>query len=248
MKLLWDDFVTAIQFLTTIPLASKGDTKPHSLVTATVFFPLIGFLVALVSLAVTLTLGKWLPASLSNFMLVLLPVLLTGGLHLDGFADFCDGFFGGTTKTEILRIMKDPSIGTWGAAGVAFLILGKFLLLQELPHQFIFFLMAGACSRWAQVTLCFYLPYAGAGGGLSEAVAEKVKLREFFGATLFLLPFFFWVQIPGCFVFAGFIIVLFLLALFFKQKIGGLTGDLLGTASELSEVCIYLFAIILIRE
>ncbi len=248
MKSLWNDFVTAVRFLTVIPFPTKSDVEPRSLATATVFFPLIGFLIALASLVLTLALEKWFPANISNLMLVLLPILLTGGLHVDGFADCCDGFFGGTNKADVLQIMKDPRIGTWGATGVTFLILSKFELLQALPNRFVFFLMAAACSRWAQVALSFYLPYAGAGGGLSEMVARKVGFREFFGATLFLLPFVFWVRIPGCLVFVGLIITLFLLARFFRRRIGGLTGDLLGAASELSEVCIYLFAVVLIKK
>lgn len=213
-----------------------------------VFFPLIGFLVALISLAVTFALGKWFPPSFSSLMLVLLPVLLTGGLHIDGFADFCDGFFGGTNKADVLRIMKDSRIGTWAAVGVTFLILGKFELLQALPNRSIFFLMAAACSRWAQVALCFYLPYAGAGGGLSEGVAGKVGFRELFGASVFVLPLFFWTRIEGCFIFGGLAVFLILLGVFFRRKIGGITGDLLGAASELSEIFIYVFAIILFKD
>lgn len=247
MKSLWDDFVVAIRFLTVIPIGLEDEVKKRSLATATIFFPFVGFLIASLSLAITLALEKWFPENLSNLMLVLLPILLTGGLHVDGFADFCDGFFGGTHKADVLEIMKDPRIGTWGGVGVTLLILWKFELLQALPDRSIFFLMALTCSRWAQVALSFYLPYAGEGGGLSETVAHKVRFREFFGATLFLLPLFFWVRIPGCLVFAGLITFLFLLALFFRKRIGGLTGDLLGATSELSEICIYIFAVVLIK-
>ena len=246
MKSLWNDFVTSIRFLTAIPFPQTKESEPRSLATATIFFPLVGLLVASVSLAVAFVLERWFPPNLSNLALVLLPVLLTGGFHMDGFADFCDGFFGGTNKTEVLRIMKDPKIGTWGAAGLVFLIFGKFELLKILPDRPLFFLMAGACSRWAQVALSFFLPYAGEGGGLGETVASKVKPREFIGATLFVLPFLF--SVNRCLVVLGFAVALFLLAIFFKRKVGGVTGDLLGAASELSEIFIYLFAVILVKE
>ena len=140
MKSLWDDFVTAIRFLTVIPLASKRKAETGSLASATVFFPLVGLFIASISLLVVGALRNWLPENLSNLMLVLLPILLTGGIHIDGFADFCDGFFGGANKADVLRIMKDSRIGTWGAAGVTCLILGKFELLQVLPDRSIFFL------------------------------------------------------------------------------------------------------------
>ncbi len=162
---------------------------------------------------------------------------------MDGFADFCDGFFGGKERTDILRIMKDSRVGAWGALGVALLTLTKFELLQALPSKAIVFLLAMAASRWAQVVLSFALPYAGLGGGMSERVANKIGLREVLSATVFLIFPVLCLGIKGFFILAGAILFLFFIGLLFKKRIGGVTGDLLGAASELTEICIFLLAV-----
>ena len=207
-----------------------------------VFFPAAGLLIGGLSLGLFRISETFFPPRIATLVLLIAPILMSGGLHVDGFADFCDGFFGGKEKSDILRIMKDSRVGAWGALGVALLVLTKFELLQTLPFKAPFFLMAMAASRWSQVLLSFYLPYAGLGGGVSEYVASKVGLREVLGATLFLIPLIFWLQKEGVFILGGLALFLFLLGFYFKKKVGGITGDLLGAASELTEVFVLLLA------
>ena len=65
--------------------------------------------------------------------LVVLLIILTGGLHLDGFADVCDGFYAGQTKADALRIMKDPHLGTMAVVGIISVLMMKVVLLSHLP-------------------------------------------------------------------------------------------------------------------
>ena len=135
-------------------------------------------------------------------------------------------------------------MGVWGASGVALLLLTKYELLQALPgSQAVVFLLAMAASRWAQVILSFALPYAGSGGGMGERVAGQIGSREVLGATFFLLLPAFWLGMKGLLILAGTGLALFSLGLLFKKKTGGVTGDLLGAASELTEVCIFFLAV-----
>ena len=145
----------------------------------------------------------------------------------------------------MLRIMKDSRIGTWGALGIALLILSKFELLQNLPEKAGFFLLAMTASRWAQVGLSFCLPYAGSGGGLGESVALKIGSRELVGATIFLFLPVLWLRAKGLVVLGCLFAFLVLLGIFFKRKAGGLTGDMLGAASELTELFVFLSASVL---
>lgn len=236
----------AIRFLTVFkfPFRPAEVMKLHdrALPRSMVFFPLVGFLIGILSFGLYLLFGSFFPPRIATFVLLIGPIVMSGGLHMDGFADFCDGFFGGNDKADVLRIMKDSSIGVWGALGMVLLVLVKFELLLALPSMIAFFLLAMTASRWAQVVLCFYLPYAGLGGGLSEQVAGKIGRREIFGATLFLIPFFFWLGKEGFFIMAGLVLFLFLLGIYFKKRIGGITGDLIGTISELTEVFVLLSA------
>ena len=115
----------------TSEIAPGGDRIPHAHSPRTIgrhstqtawqvpsgWFPLVGALLgAIYSLAAALLKGH-LPASVIAVLIVLLDALLTGALHFDGLADTADGFGGGATREDILRIMRDHAIGTYG--GVA---------------------------------------------------------------------------------------------------------------------------------
>lgn len=239
------NFLEAVRFLTILPV--PGRRGEANLARAMFFFPAVGFLVGLVSLVVVLAFSPHLFPRLQALALVTLPLLLTGGLHLDGFADFCDGFFGGKTKEEILRIMRDSRIGVWGATGVALLLFWKWELLASLPSRSGPFLLSLTASRWAQVVLAYFLSYANPEGGLGEGVAKKVKVRELTGATGFLALVVFFLSAPGIISFLALLPFLFGAGLFFQKRVGGITGDLLGAASEAAEVFI-LFLFFLVKS
>ena len=236
------DFLSAIRFLTVFPLSSDPSTKPDTLARSMLFFPAVGLLIGALSVGFFMIAQSFLPPRVAVLALLVAPILISGGLHVDGFADFCDGFFGGKDKSGILRIMKDSRIGAWGALGIALLVLIKFELLQTLPDRTVIFLLAMAASRWAQVVLSFFLPYAGSENGMGNLVAGKVLIRELSGATLFLLFAVLAAGKRGLIIFTVLLAFLFLLGLFFKNRVGGVTGDLLGAASELTEVFIFLTA------
>ena len=251
-----NDFLEALRFLTILPLPPAKTQKPDALARAMLFFPLVGFSIASVSLGIYVLVSGYLPEKLGILLLLALPILLSGGLHADGFADFCDGFFGGKDKAQILRIMKDSRIGTFGVVGLVLLLLTKMELLQALPSKAIPYLIALTASRWMQVALSFYLPSAReqadltplhgtpSGGGLVEAVARKVGRLELLGASGFLFAVML-LLVPGMgpLLFAGLVGLLLALAVFYKKKLGGITGDMLGAASEMTEVVVLLVMI-----
>lgn len=235
------DFLNALRFLTVLPLPSNTQNRPGDLARSMFFFPAAGLLIAAVSYVFFTAALHVFPPRIAFLILLAAPVVITGGLHLDGFADSCDGFFGGKNKEDMLRIMKDPRLGSWGVLGMVLLILSKYELLQVMPSAAVFFL-ALAASRWSQVALSCFLPYAGTGGGLGEEVAGKTGFRELAGATFFMLLPVFWMPKNGLIILVLLLPVLFLLGLYFKKKIGGVTGDLFGAAGELAEVFVLLAA------
>ena len=239
------DFLMALRFLTVFPVPAQLEEKERSLAHAMVFFPAVGLLIGALSLALFSLAESIFPPRVAVLFLLVVPVLLSGGLHIDGLADFCDGFFAGKDKADVLRIMKDPSVGVWGVLGITLLLLSKYELLLVLPYRGKFLLLAMAASRWAQVALSFSLPYAGRSGGLGEIVAKKVTFRVLAGATVVPLILACWLRGTGLMVLGGLVIFLVGLAVFFKKKLGGVTGDLLGAASELTELFIFLFVVAL---
>ncbi len=240
---MFAELIEAVRFLTIFPLPSSRKNPPAALARSMFFFPLVGALIGGICLVLFLAARSFFPPSIAVLGLLIVSTVTTGGLHLDGFGDFCDGFFGAGERTEILRIMKDSRIGAFGAAGVTLLLLSKFELLQViLPHQGGFFLLSLAAARWAQVVLSFFLPYAGSQNGIGSLAAGEVGIRELSGATFFLVLAVLAFGKRGLIIFAALPVFLFLLGYLFKKRIGGITGDLLGAASELTEIFVLVSA------
>ncbi len=237
---LCDDFFTALSFLTIIPVRGSVQRRKDALASSMFFFPLVGFGIAAVSLGLSRISGVFLSQRIANLLLVLFPILLSGCLHMDGFADFFDAFFQKKGREEILRVMKDPHIGVWGVVGVVFCILLKWECLMIVPLKAQSFLLAMTLSRWAHVFLCYLQLYAGQEGGLGEAVAKKVGLRELMGSTILTLPVTLMLGLPGLFVFSVIALFVLLSGRFYKGRIGGITGDLIGATGEMSEIIVYM--------
>jgi adenosylcobinamide-GDP ribazoletransferase len=169
-------------------------------------------------------------------------VLLTGALHEDGFADTCDGLGGGWTPEERLRIMKDSRIGTYGALGLVFLILLKYFALLQIETEILplVWFAGHALSRFVSISQLHFLTYV--------QDAEKSKsgtMTEFSGIDLIvnaafgLLPLIFiGYRVWGALL--AVVIVWWLLIMYFKRKLGGVTGDSLGATQQFCEVVFYL--------
>ena len=233
-------FTESVRFLTVFPVPGTKNlyARTNSLPGAMIFFPLTGMLIGVLALAFFKLAGLFFPERIAVLVLLVVPIFITGGLHVDGLADFCDGFFGGKTREDKLRIMKDSRIGTWAAAGVALNFLAKYELLAALVQKPIFFLLAVTLSRWTQVILSFYLPYARPAGGLGESAAGKLRGPQVLGATLFVLPVLFLSGIHGLFAALAALFAVCLLGIWMKNKLGGVTGDVLGAASEFTELIV----------
>ncbi len=137
------DFVQAVRFLTILPIP-EGEGK-SDLARAMFFFPLVGFLIGILSLALTQAFSLHVFIRLEALGLVTFPILLAGGLHLDGFADSCDGFFAGKNREQIFQIMRDSRIGVWGALGILLLLFWKWELLASLSGRSGALLLALTC-------------------------------------------------------------------------------------------------------
>jgi adenosylcobinamide-GDP ribazoletransferase len=204
------------------------------------FFPLVGMLMG-VLLVLLRRLFYYLPVSslVGDTLVLIFWIWLSGGLHLDGFADSVDGFLGGHNKEEILKIMKDSSIGAKGVVALVSLLLLKFVLLVEMPlflkDAALFF--TPTIGRWSMVIAAFLGKPARLKNSMGKLFMDYVSWREVIfasltmaviGILLFRLYF-----LPLVMVGIG----LVLLILKYSQKrIGGISGDILGAINEIVEV------------
>lgn len=242
-----DDFFLAVSFLTIIPLTVAVSDRKNALASAMLFFPAVGLGIAALSLGLVALLEPFFPERFLNLLLVLFPIVLSGGLHVDGLADFFDGFFQGKTREDILAVMKDPRVGVWGALSVVFLVLIKWELLMMAPFKEKIFLFAVTLSRWSFVVLSYLHPPARKEGGLGETVARKTGLRELGGASLCAFAVALLLGWRGFCVGAGVLVFVLAAGHFYRRKIGGITGDTIGATGEMSEVVAYLLFIVITK-
>jgi adenosylcobinamide-GDP ribazoletransferase len=246
-------FWTALMFYTRLPVPKHIDHAPDALNRATVFFPLVGWIVGGIG-AGAFWIGSFLlPPELAVLGSMVATVWATGAFHEDGFADTCDGFGGGWTKTQILTIMKDSRLGTYGTIGLGLLLAVKFYALKSVLTAEVFgwaaalkYVTAHSLSRAVAASVIGALPYAREDAETkARPVAEGMTPGRLAVATAFgLLPLAGLMALTGLWIYALFLLPLLLtrwrLIGWFRQKLGGYTGDCLGATQQLSEVVVYL--------
>jgi adenosylcobinamide-GDP ribazoletransferase len=235
--------VAAFAFLTRLPVW-RGPLRDVDLGRSVSFFPLVGLVLgfALTGLAAALAgvMSPWLVAVLLAAVLA----LLTGGLHLDGFADVFDALGGGRgDRARMLEIMRDSRIGAHGAAALNLLLIAKVAgLAQATERRDLLALLAfPTIGRWLAALLVVLFPYArpegvgrafsGEAGRLQAGIATAIA-----AVTLAVLG-------PALILPAlGAGVIVFGFAFWLHRRLGGLTGDVYGASIELGEVAMLVFA------
>ena len=241
-------FFIALQFFTRLPIPAWVGYEPAWLHHASRYFPLVGIVVAAVTTLTYLAAVQLWPAPVAVLLSTAAGIYLTGAFHEDGFADMCDGFGGGMTRERVMEIMKDSRIGTYGAVGAGLLIALKCTLLSMMDPALAIaaLLLAHPLSRLAAASLIWQLDYARE-EGKAKPMAQHMTGMEFaIGALCAAIPALYlgalgylsWLTIAAC-VLAAAAAAIWLGAKFVR-RIGGYTGDCLGSVQQVSEVMIYL--------
>jgi adenosylcobinamide-GDP ribazoletransferase len=241
-------FLAALQFLTSIPVPLKREPSPEQLGRATAYFPLVGLIIGGILVLLNWLLNFILPAVVVNALLIVALVIITGALHLDGFADTCDGIAGHKPVEERWRVMRDSHAGAFGVVGIALLLLVKYVALSNIPPVFMIaiLLFMPVVSRWAMVYAIFAYPYARP-SGLGTAFKDATRWPEFIAATIItlviaaaLFPLF---SLTGLLLVFGIWVITTAFSFYLKYKFAGLTGDTYGAINEIAEVMALLLAI-----
>jgi adenosylcobinamide-GDP ribazoletransferase len=240
--------LAALQFLTTLPIRHGFSTEEIG--RSTSYFPVVGLIIGAILAGLNYAFGLILPASVVNVLLIAALVLLSGGLHLDGLLDTCDGIAGHRTVEERWQIMHDSRAGGMGVIGVAVLLLVKFVSLDSIPHNLMFYtlMLMPVISRWAMVYAIYAFPYARP-SGLGKMFKDMVTRRQMVVATLITL-----VLAGVLFMLAGLIIIVFVLTLvtlvawYLKRKLAGLTGDTYGAINEMAETGVLIMVCLLAHQ
>jgi adenosylcobinamide-GDP ribazoletransferase len=239
----YKEFVAAVQFLSVLPVPGSAqlfrtDRAEAELVIGSLYFPLIGLLIGLVLCLLSIFIGPYLPSLVLAALLVVVNIWLTGGLHLDGLMDACDGLFGGRSRERKLEIMRDSRVGSFGVLGGVCIILLKFALLasMSLRQLSVVFLLVLPASRWAMVLAMYIFPSARP-TGLGAAVRQVVTTRRAIISTALAFLIAFTVgHLIGLCVLGMAVLVTVALGLWVMRSLGGLTGDIYGMMAEVTEV------------
>jgi adenosylcobinamide-GDP ribazoletransferase len=248
-------FLSALRFLTVIPVPLWREASPEEVGGSLSYFPVVGFIIGLILAVLNWLLGLILPPTIVNGLLITAMVLLSGALHMDGFIDTCDGLAGYRTVEDRWRIMHDSRSGAFGIVGAVVLLLVKYASLSSVPAN----LMAATLvtmpvvSRWAMVYAVFAYPYARP-SGLGKVFKEGASGPGLALATVFTLAVAigaaWWAKI-NYFYLVGLVIVFgtwlltVLMATYLKRKLAGLTGDTYGAINEVAEVGVLLIVCLL---
>ncbi|UCD15202.1 MAG: adenosylcobinamide-GDP ribazoletransferase [Candidatus Omnitrophota bacterium] len=239
-------FLIALQFLTILPVKIKAKIEDKDFGKSLLYFPAVGLIIGVILSITAFFFSRFAPF-LSVAVILVVSVVLTGGIHLDGFADTCDGFYASHSKEQTLKIMRDSRIGVMGVIGIVCVFLLKFALLSSFSPALLWraVIIMAVFSRWALSFACSLSKYARQKGKAEFFIKYADKRAVLAGGIFTLATFLIFIGTKGVTVFILSWIFVFLFVKYSEKKIGGITGDILGAVNEIGEVSTLLFTAIL---
>lgn len=226
--------IAAFQFLTAVPLPVK--TGEENLKRSMGWFPLVGAVIGTATGFGFQLFRQWFNENIAAVFTILLYIILTRALHLDGYMDTIDGFFCRKDRASVLKIMKESAVGGFAVlgAGIWFLLVSSALPFLK-PEDHIFIHTLTRLGILFSPLVVSYPRESGTGKFFVENVKIKTLLlgiglagaaaAVLFFAGLFHFPAY-GVLFPIPFATA------LAIAFWSKRKIGGITGDVLGFTVE----------------
>jgi adenosylcobinamide-GDP ribazoletransferase len=230
--------VAAVTFLTAIPLGRTTEVGSGDLRGGLVLFPAVGALIGALTATTAWGAALVMPSFPAAVLGVAAGVIVTAAMHLDGLADTADGVGAALTGGDPVAVMHDPRLGTFGAAAIALDLLLKVSVLSALvtgPRFPVEAIAAGALGRAAAIALIAALPYAGTrvgAGGWTRGMGGRPALIGIAIASAIGILTVGWAF--GVMAAAG-LATAFLVGRWSRRRLGGVTGDTLGAAAELTE-------------
>lgn len=251
-------FLICLQFLTAIPINKSFPMDKVHIEKSIQSFPLLGLLQGMIYSSLLYVLLEWSPFSALAiaFIIWLCTIVVTGGIHLDGWMDASDAYFSYQDKAKRLEIMQDPRMGAFGVLSVFVLLSSRFLFIYEITSfanevSYLLILLIPFLSKIVMGMVLLKVPaakkdglasffkQAGKASTLHIYAVYFVLLLGIFGfidKELILLAFPLVVLALGCYVFIR------------KKSItwfGGITGDILGASVEGTENILWMILWIL---
>ncbi len=234
-------FVLALQFLTTLPLYKTVEWNEKRARISALFFPVVGFIIGLFLYAFFHVLPYAMSTVSITLFCLFFSVLLTGGLHMDGFMDVSDAYFS-YNKEKRREIMKDPNVGAFAVMAIIFLFAFRYVFMYESLMLYPFALLViPVVSRTFMTCLLFGHSASEGLGNTFQKSLRKYDCIIVIGMIFTFLLLFLWMYNTKL------VILLFIIASicfvsarkFFNRVFGGVNGDTLGAFIESVEMILW---------
>ncbi len=253
--------ISAFQFLTRLPIPISVPFTEITCRRSVVFFPAAGMMIGLILLGSSLLLQDVFSMHINAVLILIVWIMITGGLHLDGLMDTADGVLSHRSREKMLEIMKDSRVGAMGVIVCVVAILLKYTLLFSWIEGIRYYYLIGlflipVWSRWFLTIAIYKYPYARNEG--FGSYYQSVKFRHVILATVLALIFStIGLHLAGFDTISTFYTLLivsmttycigWMISTYLYRKLGGLTGDTYGALNELIEILLLLIGYGVIR-
>ena len=236
----------AASFLTIFPFIDQRPASDEAVAQSFAWFPLVGFAIGVALVAEDWLLAHVFAQVVRSVLIVASLVVVTGAIHLDGLADTADALGAGRDRDRALEILRDSRVGTFGASAIFFDLTLKILALSTLAgsRRYAALILAPTLARFAMVMVALGLPYLReSGAGTALLAGQSLGLRRRIAVILLIIvcaillsPF----RTVGVLALSLALLIVFLIHLFYRRWLGGVTGDLIGACGEIVEIAVLL--------
>ncbi|HZK58103.1 MAG TPA: adenosylcobinamide-GDP ribazoletransferase [Clostridia bacterium] len=230
-------FILSLQFLTGLPINYSIGFNDTNIRNSIFFFPLVGAIIGGIGGSVYLLISP-LNIEIATILTLLVLIILTGGLHIDGLSDTFDGFLSNRDKENTLEIMKDSRVGAYGVLSIVLLLLFKYILMKNIKPLPMALILSLSNSRLTAGYVISYKKTAKSQGLGDLFSKSNPRKRMMVSGGIYLIILLILSKIYILPLIASFVSGEILSHIAYK-KINGLTGDVYGAIIEISE-CISL--------
>ncbi|MEW6044673.1 MAG: adenosylcobinamide-GDP ribazoletransferase [Thermoproteota archaeon] len=230
---------SVFSFLTIIP---TGNSDLQTVARHMYLFPIIGIAIGLMMGSAGYGLSLFLDPLVVGLLVAAGLVLITGIHHTDGLSDFADGLMVRGTKEKKLQVMRDPAVGSAGIIAIVLYVAAAVIALSSIKGLGLFYaILAGEIiAKFSMVLIASIGPSAwqGSNSPFVDSMRDRKKLLVAAAITIGLLAF---LQSSTAFLALGIGVILsIMIALVSRRSFGGVSGDIMGAANEITRVSTFL--------